>query len=85
MPTAKVTLTLDEPLLSEARQRVGRRGLSGYMNRALRHQLQRDRLIELLEQLEAEGGSVEARTMEEVRQEWPEAKEAKNPRRARSA
>ena len=49
MATEKVSLTLDEELVAEARERAGARGLSGYVNRALRHQLQRDRLAALSE------------------------------------
>jgi hypothetical protein len=48
MRTEKVSLTLEEDLLTEAREVVGRRGLSSYVNRALRQQLQRDRLAGLL-------------------------------------
>lgn len=43
MRTRKVSLTLDEDLLAEAREMVGPRGLSSYVNRALRRQLQHDR------------------------------------------
>lgn len=40
MRAEKVSLTtLDEELLAEARSVVGARGLSSYVNRALRHQL----------------------------------------------
>jgi hypothetical protein len=71
MATEKVSLTLDEDLVSEAREAVGTRGLSGYVNRALRQQLQRDRLAGLLEELEQENGPIEPRVMEEARRAWP--------------
>lgn len=77
MATAKASLTLDSGLLAAARELVGRRGLSGYVNRALRRQLQRDRLAGLLDQLEQEAGPIEPRIMEEVRREWPEPTAAK--------
>jgi hypothetical protein len=35
MPTAKISLTLEEDLVEEARSLAGSRGLSGYVNRAL--------------------------------------------------
>lgn len=71
MATAKVSLSLDESLLLAARNLVGRGGLSGYINRALRHQLQQDRLKTLLGELEQEAGPIDSRTMDEVRQAWP--------------
>ena len=71
MPTAKTSLTLDKALLAAARELVGQRGLSRYVNRALRHQLQRDRLAGLLEELEQEAGSIDPQIMEEVRRSWP--------------
>jgi hypothetical protein len=75
MATAKVSLTLDEALLNSARQRVGRRGLSHYVNEALRLQLQRDRLVSLLDELEREHGPLSPELMEEVREAWPDAAE----------
>lgn len=71
MRTEKVSLTLEEELLSEARKIVGTRGLSSYINRALRHQLQRERLAGLLAELEREKGPIEPEVMEEVRRAWP--------------
>lgn len=71
MSTEKVSLTLEEELLAEAREVVGTRGLSSYVNRALRLQLQHDRLAGLLGQLEQEKGPIEPQVMEEVRREWP--------------
>lgn len=72
MPTEKISLTLEESLLAQARERVGRRGLSGYVNRALRHQLQQDRLASLLTELEKEAGPIDPTVMEEVRRAWPD-------------
>lgn len=71
MATEKVSLTLEEELVAEAREAVGARGLSGYINRALRHQLQRDRLSGFLAELEQESGPIESQVMEEVRRAWP--------------
>ncbi len=71
MATAKTSLTLDKALLAAARELVGRRGLSRYVNRALRRQLQRDRLAGLLDELEQEAGPIGPQVMEEVRRLWP--------------
>ncbi|MFL6199284.1 MAG: hypothetical protein ACJ76J_08920 [Thermoanaerobaculia bacterium] len=51
MPTEKVSLTLDKGLLAEAREVVGSRKLSSYVNHALRLQLQHDRIAGLFEEL----------------------------------
>lgn len=71
MRTEKVSLTLEEELLAEAREVVGSRGLSSYVNRALRQQLQHDRLAGLLAELEQEKGPIEPQVIEEVRRAWP--------------
>lgn len=75
MSTEKVSLTLDEELLAEAREAVGSRGLSRYVNRALRHQLQHDRLGVLLDELAREHGPIDPQVMEEVRRRWPAPEE----------
>lgn len=71
MATEKVSLTLEEELVAEAREAVGIRGLSSYVNRALRHQLQRDRLAGLLAELEQEHGPIAEEVIEEARRAWP--------------
>jgi hypothetical protein len=71
MATAKVSLTLDEALIEEAREVAGSRGLSGYMNRALGKQLQHDRVRKLLAEMDEEFGPVDDKTMEDVRRAWP--------------
>ncbi|HEX3130024.1 MAG TPA: hypothetical protein VH394_22005 [Thermoanaerobaculia bacterium] len=75
MRTEKVSLTLDEALLAEAREVVGSRKLSSYVNNALRLQLQHDRLADLLVELERENGPIEKGIMEEVRRAWPAPEE----------
>ena len=81
MRTEKVSLTLDERLLAEAREVVGSRKLSSYVNHALRLQLQHDRLAGLLEELEREKGPIEHQMMEEVRRAWPASEEPNAKRR----
>jgi hypothetical protein len=82
MATEKVSLSLEEELLAEARKVVGIRGLSGYVNRALSHQLQRDRIAALLADLDSEFGPVDPRVVEEVRRAWPAPAEAIKKRRS---
>jgi Arc/MetJ family transcription regulator len=81
MRAEKVSLTLDEELLAEARETVGTRKLSSYVNRALRNQLQHDRVAGLLAELEQEYGPIEPQVLEEVRQAWPGPGERASKRR----
>ncbi len=53
--------------------RVGGRGLSAYVSEAVRRQLRRDALDDLLKQMREEHGSVPDDRMEEVRRLWPGA------------
>jgi Arc/MetJ family transcription regulator len=67
---SKVSLSLDEQVLAEARARAGRRELSSYVNEAVRRRLQHDRIGELLAELDAEAGPVPDELMTEARQVW---------------
>jgi Arc/MetJ-type ribon-helix-helix transcriptional regulator len=81
--TTKVSLSLDQEVLAEARRHVGSRGLSHYVSEAVRRQLQHDRLTGLLEEFERELGPLDPGVMEEVRQAWP-APAGKSGRRRRN-
>jgi hypothetical protein len=83
MSTEKVSLTLDQELVAEAREVAGARALSSYLNRALRNQLQHDRIAGLLAELDQEKGPIVAQVMAKVRAEWPEP--GKHAARRRSA
>jgi len=80
MSVAKVSLSLDDDLVAAARRRAGGRGLSGYVNEALRRRLQRDRLSELLEQMDATAGPIDPTVLEEVRRAWPDPADASSRR-----
>jgi Arc/MetJ family transcription regulator len=71
VPVQKVSVSLEHELVEAARERVGARGMSAYVNEALRRQLRRDALAELLVDLRDEHGPVPANYMEEVRRLWP--------------
>ncbi|MEU3169294.1 CopG family transcriptional regulator [Streptosporangium sp. NPDC006930] len=58
MATKKVTVTIPEELLDEIRADAAERGLSAYVAEALRFKRDRDRLLELVNWLEEEYGSV---------------------------
>jgi Arc/MetJ family transcription regulator len=82
MAVSKVSLSIEEDVLTEARERVGRRELSAYVSEALRRQLQYDRLGELLAQMDAESGPIPDDAMEEARQLWQGLAAASEQRRA---
>lgn len=83
MSTEKVSLTLDRKMLRLARQAVGPRGLSAYVDSALRLKLQQDRLRGLLDELESKHGPIPLSATEEVSREWPD--EERRPRRPHRA
>ncbi|MGH3262936.1 MAG: hypothetical protein ACRDNS_13160, partial [Trebonia sp.] len=73
MTVAKVSMSLDAEVLAQTRERVGGRGVSSYVNEAIRRQLRRDALSDLLAQMRAENGPVADEQMKEVRRLWPGA------------
>ena len=72
MTTTKVSTTLTEELVVEAKTRVGERGFSRYLDAALARQLQFDRLADLEVELEAEFGPIPDEVRRQVTDmEWP--------------
>jgi hypothetical protein len=69
MATKKVTVTIPEDLLDEIREEAAERGLSAYVAEALRSKRDRDRLLELVDWLEAEHGAVTERERADVLEE----------------
>jgi hypothetical protein len=52
MGTRKLSVTVDEELVDELQGPVGIRGVSGFVTRAIRHELEREQLGEVLTDLE---------------------------------
>jgi hypothetical protein len=72
MSMTKVSTTLTEELVIEAKTRVGERGFSRYLDAALARQLQFDRLTDLELELEREFGRIPADASRHVDEmEWP--------------
>ncbi len=72
MSTTKVSTTLTEERVAEAKARVGERGFSRYLDEALARQLQVDRLADLEQQLAGEFGPIPRAGQDEVDEmEWP--------------
>lgn len=75
VPTEKVSLTLDAEALREARALAGPRGLSAYVDEALKRSLQSTRIRRLLRELDAEYGPIPDHLKEEADRKWREADE----------
>jgi hypothetical protein len=64
MATEKVSASVDRKVLREARRLAGRRGLSAYLDAALREKLERDRrrraILEYLDELDERDPLTEA-------------------------
>ena len=56
MATAKLSATVEADLLDEVKSRVGPRGVSAFVDRALRHELDRAELRDFLDELAAQIG-----------------------------
>lgn len=57
-PTQKLSITMPRDIVAAARRRSGASGLSAYVADAVRRQVERDQLNELIEVAEAEHGPV---------------------------
>lgn len=56
--TAKISISMPRDLAEEARRRGGRGGLSAYVTEAVSWALERERLREIIEAVEAESGPI---------------------------
>ncbi|MGH9155457.1 MAG: hypothetical protein ACRD1K_06415 [Acidimicrobiales bacterium] len=73
---AKISVTLPSSLLERIRSRVGSRGVSGYVARALEAEERREALRAWLGAEDAEHGAIPTKLMEQVRREWLDARGA---------
>ena len=71
MPVRKWSVSVEEKLAARVEDRVGDRGLSGFVAQAVEHELERDLLNDYLTDLDAEFGSVPAAAIEQYDQQWP--------------
>jgi hypothetical protein len=70
-PAAKLSISVPGELAAAVRRRVGSRGLSGFVARALTHELEREGIRVLLHELEQELGPPSASDMARARKVWP--------------
>lgn len=52
MATRKISVSVEEDIVDAMQDRVGPRGVSRFVSRAIRHELEREELTELLAELE---------------------------------
>ena len=82
MATRKISVTVDEDLVDAMQDRVGVRGVSRFVSRAIRHELEREELSELLAELEEVLGPPDERFVAEAAAAFDEVERA-NKRRSR--
>ena len=71
MVVRKWSVSVDEELAARVEEHVGDRGLSGFVARAVEHELERDALTEYLDELEKEHGKVPEDLIEQYDALWP--------------
>jgi hypothetical protein len=71
MAVTKWSVSVEESLASRVESHVGDRGLSGFVARAVEHELERDLLDEYLLELDDEHGPVPDGLVEQIDDAWP--------------
>jgi hypothetical protein len=66
MATTKLSVSVDDQLVQQVRALVGERGVSAFVTRAVRHELETERLALFLADLEAEIGPADPQMVAEV-------------------
>lgn len=81
MKYAKVSVTLDPKVAAELREVAGVRGMSSFVNEAVRQQLQARRVQCLLDQMDQEFGPVSEDVVREIEAiDWPGVDGTVDPR-----
>jgi hypothetical protein len=70
-PAAKLSISLPGELAAEVRRRVGARGVSGFVARAVAHELEREQLGAFLAEMEGELGPIPKVHLAAARRAWP--------------
>ena len=71
MAVTKWSVSVEQGLAARVESRVGDRGLSGFVARAVEHELERDLLDEYLDELDDEFGAVPVEVIDLVDDQWP--------------
>jgi hypothetical protein len=70
-PAAKLSISIPGELADAVRKKVGARGLSGFVARALAHELEREGVHALLAELEERLGPPSKAEIARARKAWP--------------
>ena len=70
-PAEKLSVSVPSKLVAALRRRVGPRGVSGFVARAIAHELEREQLGAFLAELEREHGPVPKAALVRARRSWP--------------
>ena len=70
-PATKLSVSVPGELAAAVRKRVGARGLSGFVARAMAHELEREGVAMLLAELEEQLGPPSKFDMEQAHKAWP--------------
>lgn len=70
-PAARLSVSVPSDLALAMRRRVGARGVSGFVARAIAHELEREQLGEFLEELDRTLGPVAPEELRKARRAWP--------------
>ncbi len=68
---AKLSVSVPSELAAAVRRRVGARGLSGFVARAMAHELEREQLGTFLAELERDVGPVSKSALSRAGRAWP--------------
>jgi hypothetical protein len=68
---AKLSVSIPQELAKAVRRRVGPRGLSGFVARAISHELEREQLGSFLLELDETAGPVSRKELSRARRAWP--------------
>jgi hypothetical protein len=71
LPAAKLSVSIPGEIAAAVRKRVGSRGLSGFVARAVAHELEREGLRVLIADLDAELGPPSNADLTRARKAWP--------------
>jgi len=70
-PAEKLSISMPRKLVSAARKRAGRRGLSAFVAQAVARELEREALGDFLDELDSTLGAVPEAELKRVRRVWP--------------
>lgn len=71
MPVRKWSVSIEEELAARVEEHVGDRGLSGFVARAVDHELERDALAHYLDDLDDTHGKTPDELIEQYDALWP--------------